>query len=355
VQFVKIPGAAIMDYERIDLISLFDVEFHGDRVSSANLEKLRNESSHKNLQDLFAESRNWIFGREPISGLQRFCFPPSKVLEHSKGSSLLVCPEHGAGVFSVWQTITDGTDPLELKRTTWESGTPFRELTRLNLDIVENDREYPFIAVRARTSDLTAFCKDNAMHLGQVFTGNYENEEIRYLENYVSDANNISRRNYERVFVRWTDALAVYGNSVDELQYEQTLFRAVQLFENCILLRRLLDNIDNRVQKVSSTLSFYRPRPWAVQKALQSVREFQREFVDAPPIWSLEASRLLTTTYSCFGIKERFEATNRGCDLMEKRFQWAKTQLFVSIGVLTYLLDKLKLFDLIAKALHLSS
>jgi len=38
---------------------------------------------------------------------------------------------------------------------------------------------------------------------------------------------------------------------------------------------------------------------------------------------------------------------------MEKRFQWAKTQLLVSIGVATYLLDKFKLFDLIVKKLHL--
>jgi len=66
----------------------------------------------------------------------------------------------------------------------------------------------------------------------------------------------------------------------------------------------------------------------------------------------LEASRLLATTYKSFGIDARFEATNRGCDLMEKRFQWAKTQLFVSIGVVTYLLDKLKLFDLLATKLH---
>ena len=342
-----------MDYERIDLISLFDLEFHNDRVSKADLRRLTDAHCNQDLEDLYIESRNWVFGSEPIPSLTRFCFPPSAHLAHSKGNSIMVSPEHGAGVFSVWQTITDGTDPLELKRRSWDSGDPYRELDRLNLDIVENDREYPFIAIRARTGDLDTFCKENATDLGRVFTGNYEDEELSYLERYVKAENNISRRRYERLYVRWTDALAVYSNSVDESEYEKTLFRAVQLFENCIILRRLLDNADRRVGEISSTLSFYRPRPWAVQKVLQSVRDFQRQFVDAPPTLSLEGSRLLATTYKSFGIGDRFEATNRGCDLMEKRFQWAKTQLLVSVGVVTYLLDKLKLFDFIARKLHL--
>jgi hypothetical protein len=343
-----------MDCQRIDLISLFDLEFHNDRVSKADLIRLSHAHGNQDLEDLYLESRNWVFGREPIPTLKRFCFPPSARLAHSKGNSMIVSPEHGAGVFSVWQTITDGTDPLELKRRTWDSGDPYRELDGLGLDIVENDREYPFIAIRARTDDLDAFCRDNAADLGRVFTGNYEDEELRYLDQYMNAENNVSRRRYERLFVRWTDALAVYSNSVDESEYEKTLFRAVQLFENCIVLRRLLDNADRQVEEISSTLSFYRPRPWAVQKVLQSVRDFQRQFVDAPAIWSLEAARLLATTYKSFGINDRFDATNRGCDLMERRFQWAKTQLFVSMGVATYLLDKLKLFDLIVTKLHWS-
>jgi Beta-lactamase len=109
--------------------------------------------------------------------MERFCFPPSTSLAYSNGSSIIVNPEYGAGVFSVWQTITDGTDPLELKRRAWDSGDPYRELSSLNLGIMENDREYPFIAIRARTDDLDAFCKVNATYLGRVFTGNYEDDQ----------------------------------------------------------------------------------------------------------------------------------------------------------------------------------
>jgi len=141
------------------------------------------------LEGLYSRSRNWIFGREPIPTLRRFCFPPSSNLTHSKGNSILVSPEHGAGVFSVWQTITDGIDTLELKRRTWDSGNPYREFLNLHLNVVETDREYPFFAIRARTNDLDVFCKDKATDLGRVFTGNYEDEELRYLGQYVNEEN----------------------------------------------------------------------------------------------------------------------------------------------------------------------
>ena len=188
-----------MDYERMDLISLFDLEFHNDKVSPADLRKLRDAHGHQDLENLYAESRNWIFGREPLSGLERFCFASSKRLAYSNGSSILVSPEHGAGVFSVWQTIADGSDPLKFKQHVWESGDPYQQVTQLNLDIVESDREYPFLAVRVPTGDLDTFCRENATYLGRLFTGNYEDEEARYLEEYVKVENNISRRRYERI------------------------------------------------------------------------------------------------------------------------------------------------------------
>ena len=96
-----------MEYERIDLISLFDLEFHNDRVSKDDLRKLSGAHGNQDLENLYLESRNWVFGREPIPSLQRFCFLPSARLADAKGNSILVSPEHGAGVFSVWQTITD--------------------------------------------------------------------------------------------------------------------------------------------------------------------------------------------------------------------------------------------------------
>jgi hypothetical protein len=108
-----------MEYQRIDLVSLFDLEFHNDRVSEAELRRLRDAHGNQNLENLYLESRNWISGREPIPTLRRFRFAPSAHLTQSKGNSILVGSEHGTGVFSVWQTITDGTDPLELKRRTW--------------------------------------------------------------------------------------------------------------------------------------------------------------------------------------------------------------------------------------------
>jgi hypothetical protein len=210
-----------MEYERIDLITLFDLEFHHDRVSRADMHTLQNAAGNPALDEVYGESRNWIFDREPIPSLQRFCFPPSQRLGNSKGSSIIVSPEYGAGVFSAWQTNTDGTDPLKVKQRAWDSGEPYQELVSLGLGIEENDREYPFVAIQVRTDDLDKFCQGDSADLGRVFTGNYEYEEAKYLEEYVSAKNNISRRNYERLYIRWTEALAVYSNTVDKDLYEK--------------------------------------------------------------------------------------------------------------------------------------
>jgi hypothetical protein len=65
----------------------------------------------------------------------------------------------------------------------------------------------------------------------------------------------LTLRVHERLYIRWTDAPAVYTNGVDDKEYEHALCRAVQLFKNCIVLRRLLDDAAEQVTKVSPTLS----------------------------------------------------------------------------------------------------
>jgi hypothetical protein len=171
-----------MEYQRIDLVSLFDLEFHNDRVSEAELRRLRDAHGNQTLENLYLESRNWISGREPIPTLRRFRFAPSAHLTQSKGNSILVGSEHGTGVFSVWQTITDGTDPLELKRRTWDSGDPFRELEGLDLGIGENDREYPFIAIRARTGELCGYARRNSAYKHEQFAIRTSNWTVRGLQ-----------------------------------------------------------------------------------------------------------------------------------------------------------------------------
>jgi hypothetical protein len=47
-----------MEYERIDLVSLFDLEFQNDRVSKADLRKLSGAHGNQDLENLYLESRN---------------------------------------------------------------------------------------------------------------------------------------------------------------------------------------------------------------------------------------------------------------------------------------------------------
>jgi hypothetical protein len=64
------------------------------------------------------------------------------------------------------------------------------------------------------------------------------------------------------------------------------------------------------------------------------------------PIWSVEAGQLLKEAYDRFGIQQMLEASKQNQLFLERRFQWAKTQLIVGLAVLTYILDKFKIFDL---------
>jgi hypothetical protein len=335
-----------LDYSTVDLVSQFDLEFRHDRVSGSDLKKITTKSLNPSLARLYQQSRNWIFDHELLDDMQRYCFLPSSKDSTIQGSSQVISPKYGVGVFSVWQRFVARRDPLTVKQEAWKSGLALRELLGLELEIEENERYYPFIAIRTPAADLSKFCVDHAEHLGRIFTGNYEYEEREWAVQ--SLRNNISRRSYERLYIRWTEAMGLYDHSIDQQQYELTLFRAVQLFEICIMLRRLLNNVNKNVERISSTLALL-PRPWAVQGVLDSVQELKHSFVESPPLWSVEAGRLLKSSFEEFGIPEMIGTTDRGCELMERRLQWAKTQFLVFLGVVTYLLDKLKVFDLIAR------
>jgi hypothetical protein len=201
------------------------------------------------------------------------------------------------------------------------------------------ERHYPFIGIRVNTSDVGKYCTEHAEELGRVFTGNYEMEDKAQLEAYIRE--NLSRREYERLFLRWTEGLGVYGSNIDEKMYEQSLFRAVQIFETCIVARRLLRNTTKNVDDLSSRLSVVTPRPWAVNRLLQAFLQIQRVLVSGPPVQSVEGERLLRIAYRSFGIDALVESTRQSCEFLERRFQWVKTQLLVTVGIFTYFLDKL--------------
>jgi hypothetical protein len=54
--------------------------------------------------------------------------------------------------------------------------------------------------------------------------------------------------------------------------------------------------------------------------------------VDAPPVVSLEADRLLAATYERFGINGRFEALYRGRNLAFRGQHWLVIKVKVIVG-----------------------
>ena len=63
--------------------------------------------------------------------------------------------------------------------------------------------------------------------------------------------------------------------------------------------------------------------------------------MSGPPVQSVEGERLLRIAYRSFGIDALVESTRQSCEFLERRFQWVKTQLSVTVSIFTYLLDKL--------------
>lgn len=299
----------------------------------------------------YAESFDWLFYEQPdrrtqLSGCIRIALPPPEQLGNGFAASLLVHQPSGAGVYSTWQRFGESSDVITMRNVPeiWSCfekvvpGLPF-ELEGLT------ERIYPFLAVQLDESDPIKYCSENAEDVAKVLTGYLESEEPEALRMYVKTS--ISHRRYERLFYRWTDALAVYGSEVTPEENPEFLLcliaRAVQVFELCVLLRRILLDTARAADKVSRRLWW--PRPVAVYRQLNKLAELQQNFIVAPPFQSVEARKMFPAAASQFGLEDALEAARGACTLLERRQQWANAQFLAVSGLAAYLLDKLGVFE----------
>jgi hypothetical protein len=230
-----------------DVISLFDFSFEPLR-HTGNRGILLTEPECQ-IQKNLSESFGWMFygWRLPHSNRRTFS-SLTFTLPNERGASLLVHDNLNLGVCCIWQKLGSSEDPLQAKHAAWhwyeQSGAYASALEQLGYKLRSSERLYTFMSLIAdvESGELTAFCRDNAEQLGRIFTGNYENEERAVLEGYLTQ--NLSRRVYERLFLRWTDALALYSR--DAPDYEYVLFRAVQVYEACIFTRSILQAAKER-------------------------------------------------------------------------------------------------------------
>jgi hypothetical protein len=327
-----------MQLKRISIVSLFDLQF--ERLSHSDLKSLTTLATSEELTQAYEASFEWLFYGSSLPRCQRFIFRQERD-QHSLGSSLLLNPEHQVGVYSIWHRYEGNNDALKLKRQTWEEDGSYdqsdkivglRLLDNLGLSPKRSERLYSLVSILPDTDDLDAFCTNNAEALGRLFTGGYAFERPHILKGYIED--DLSCRQYEKLFVRWTDALAIYSSDREDTQ---TAFcRAVQVFELCILVRSLLRNISFDADRIAAAL-----RPYKSHKILDSLQRIEQEFVVAPPIQSVEANELLEASYKSFGIPEMISKTRAKCMVLENRAQWSRAQILGGIGIAAYLIDKL--------------
>jgi len=293
---------------RTDIVSLFDLqlETHPARATVAAAPPAMPDR----LAARYAASFDWIFYRDDhnetnlpstrrlsLSGLAR---DPRLI-----GASILVSEAFGAAVLSLWYRFEASADPLDAKRSSWEEqpgvGECMDRAKALGFREMDGERQYPFVAVRvpANGTELDAFVNDHAEEVGRLYTGGYDRERTQHLRALVET--DVSWRRYEKLWVRWTDALAVYTDDIDEDLYEDSLFRAVQAWEACILIRRMLRRLALEADGVA-TRRLDPTRAFRAGGLVRLMSEIERIYTVSPPVSSEEGRHLLEACFERFGI-----------------------------------------------------
>jgi hypothetical protein len=268
-----------------------------------------------------------------------------------RACALLLHREYRVGVLSIWTGPWDGPTPtpLEHKKNSPVSYPEIREtLERIGIGgIGERERMYPFLAVWVNSEDIARYVAKNYKQVGRLLTGGDEFEEPAQLRSYVKE--NLSWRSYERLYLRWTDALGLYGENIDpetrENTIANTIARAVQLYEICVLVRRILRSASSEITKLSTGLTALHPRSYARWRRSNAVltkfTDTELNYLVAPPVRSVEGEVLLKRAYQHFGLPDLVDATRQNYTALERRLQWIKAQWLGAVAVLAFILDKL--------------
>jgi hypothetical protein len=322
---------------RIDVVSIFDLRFDGaDRIP---WQLVSADDPHSRLASRLTESFSWVFYGDDIDGFRLYDL--TSAVPGCAGAALRVNPQSRVGAFMIWRAHDGNADPHKLKSSAWdESGYDSAILDTVfrNLRV---DRIYPFLAIQLDTDpdQLDAAVQARAEELGRLLTGGLEGERPATLKQYIEA--DLSRRSYEKLFLRWTEALAVYSR-LDKDLYERCMFRAAQLFEHCILAQVSLVSIIEHMDRFSRRLMVVTPSNWFRSRELfTALATTETTFIIYPRTQSVEANRLLAAAQDQFGLAAFLSsAKSKGAEVREQ-FEWAKTQTLALIAVLTYLLDKI--------------
>jgi hypothetical protein len=343
----------------VDVVSLYD--FALPDATAVELPAPGNAAAAGKWSDSF----NWLFYGRTLPHVERCELAPLQCSSaftniadrwdgSSKSSSVLLSRRYRAGVFTAWLHFeAKGSRSLDEVRTEIKNNRHlqldsdvYQTLRQLNLGFKESERHYRLVAVRtdATVENFATVLAEARESAGRLFTGGREHETQAFLEDLVDHSENLSHRNYERFFLRWTDALALYVNDVEKIpgyrdrDYTLAVLRCAHLFQSCVMVRRILRNLDDDMTKLSERMRIGvkhgRPPFSETAEALGAFSDAERDFKIAPPFRSVEGEMMVKAGYKKFGIFELFDATRMSYTLLDDRRRWVTTQLSIAIPFL---------------------
>jgi len=214
--------------------------------------------------------------------------------------------------------------------------------------IAEAELMYPFFGIQYDETDVQQVLAREGVFLGRLFSGGLDHEADATLKSYLAD--NASIRGYEALFVRSSDGLGVYSSHVeedpvqDQRLYENTVFRAVQVCEICLLEHRLLRSFKLRVDLDAKKVRVL-PRPLLVERRRSELLALEMAMVKALPFRTPEARPLIRKAQQNFNIPQSLQDAKDTYDFLETRYQNTKTAALAIIAFVTYALDKMKVWD----------
>src|SRR4051794_25939231 len=292
---------------------------------------------------------NWMFYGSGYSD-ERGRSAPTDVVHTRTGRSdpvdtrVVVNPQYGLGVVTFWERCPDATDPLRVKQRLGEDQTELRDrLAALGLQWASSGRIFTFLAVQVPTDDLDALVEAHAGDVGSWFTGNVEDESPEALQRYARDGN-LSGRRFERFYLRWTDALALYDSTHADVVPAAT--RLIRVIEACIIMRRLLREVAFEATSITAQVT-----PWGLPllstgwRRLEHLRRIVAEAelatTVAPPIHSVEGQRLMDEALLRFDVQATSDHVRQSLAELERRLQWQRIRWIAIAGVLAFVVNLL--------------
>jgi hypothetical protein len=367
---------------RVDSIQLFDLDLgSSDRLPDVR-EKL-GSGTQSEAYTRYCDSFLWLFEPQtapneassrstdptvaylaedvncPLSlpGFDRFSLASDSTDPSDRGGVITISQSLKVAVVCIWRRGSLETDPLQLKRDL-PVDIPenyLHQLSTLFPNIAEAELMYPFMAVRYDSVDLQAVLERDGILLGRLFSGGLDHEADATLKMYLKD--NISIRRYEGLFLRPSDGVGIYTSGIEDSPekdlrlYENTMFRAAQVCELCLLEHRLARSFKMRVDSDARKVRTF-PRPFLVEKRRTELLALELGMVKSLPFRSPEAPALVRQAQKRFGILEAIQDAKDSYDFLEMRYQNTKTTALAIIAVLAYIFDKMHVWDAISRGTY---